>query len=317
MTEKSQLDVHVHLAALPDGQNGCLMSDRMRGGIQLRMLSKRFGFRRDDPTRANAIYLSHLVRTLEQSKYVRQAVLLGMDGIYDAAGVLDRAQTEFLISNDLILDTVKQYPHLFKAGVSVNPQRKDAIQELERCAAAGAYLVKVLPNTQKFNPSNPTYVPFYKALARLKLPLLCHVGHEFTLKGKDQFFGDPKHFADILDLGVTVIAAHGMSSGLFLREKHVAIFKEYVRKYPRFYWDASALSLPNRVGMLWRLRHYPELHARMLFGTDYPLVSFAFPVLVTGRLRDYLELRGITNSFDRHYRLLQLLGFPDAQELVP
>ena len=199
---------------------------------------------------------------LESSRYVRQAVLLGMDGIYDADGRLDLEQTEFLIPNDLILNTVRQYPHLFRAGVSINPQRKDAIQELERCAAAGAYLVKVLPNAQKFDPSNPAYIPFFQAMARLKLPLLCHVGHEFTLKGKDQSFGDPKHFPDLLDLGVTVIAAHGMSSGLFLREKHLTMFQALVKKYPHFYWDASALSLPNRVGMLWRLRHYPDLQER-------------------------------------------------------
>ena len=317
MSDKKLIDVHVHLAAFPDGQNGCHMSERMRGGLQTRFIVKAFGLPLDDPGRANEMYLQKLVQSLEQSKYVRQAVLLGLDGIYDRAGELDKGQCEFLISNDAVFAAVKRYPHLFKAGVSINPQRKDALAELERCAAAGAYLVKVLPNAQVYNPSDPAHIPFYKAMARLKLPLLCHVGHEFTLKGKDQSFGDPRHFAPILERGVTVIAAHGMSSGLFFWEKNLKLFRELVQRYPHFYWDASALSLPNRVGMLWRLRREPELQKRMLFGTDYPLTSFAFPVLVTGRWRDYIALRGIKNSFDRHYRLLQLLGFREPAVLDP
>jgi len=310
------VDVHVHLAAFPDEKNGCLMSERMRRGLQVRFILKKFGMPADDPARANAIYVQRLVETLQASRYVNQAVLLGMDGIYDAEGRLDVADTEFLISNDYVLSVVRQYPALFRAGVSINPQRRDALAELERCAAAGAYLVKALPNAQRFNPANPAYRPFYQAMARLKLPLLCHVGHEFTLKGKDQSFGDPKNFEPLLDLGLTVIAAHGMSSGLFLWEKHLDLFQRYVKTYPNFYWDASALSLPNRVGMLWRLRHYPELKARMLFATDYPLASFAYPVLVTGRLSRYLELKRITNPFDRHYRLLQMLGFGEGARLI-
>ena len=176
--------------------------------------------------------------------------------------------------------------------------------------------MKVLPNTQRFDPTDPAYIPFYKAMARLHIPLLSHVGYEFTLRGKEQSFGDPHHFQLPLDEGVTVIAAHGMSTGLFFGEKYQALFQDYVRRYPNFYWDASALSLPNRVGMLWWLRHHPELQKRMLFGTDYPLPDFAYPILMVGHLHDYWELRKIKNPFDRHYRLLQLLGFAEPCRLM-
>ncbi len=55
----------------------------------------------------------------------------------------------------------------------------------------GAVLVKVLPNAQQFNPADPTYKSFYRALAERKLPFLSHVGYEFGLIGKDQSVGDP------------------------------------------------------------------------------------------------------------------------------
>src|SRR5690242_2411822 len=66
---------------------------------------------------------------------------------------------------------VEHYADLFKAGVSINPQRRDAIEELERCVLRGASLVKVLPNAQHFDLANPAYIPFYKRLAELKIPM--------------------------------------------------------------------------------------------------------------------------------------------------
>ena len=80
-------------------------------------------------------------------------------------------------------------------------------------------LVKVLPNAQHFDPADPKYTAFYRALAERKLPFLSHVGYEFSLIGKDQSVGDPDRLRLALDEGVTVIAAHACSYGLMLYEK--------------------------------------------------------------------------------------------------
>ncbi len=312
MTETEVIDTHVHIAALPDGENGCLLAEAMRQSLIFRFVGWRLGLPLEEPKRANALYIERLVRQLRTAQYVRRAVILAMDGVYDQEGNLDRAHTEFLIPNDLIFNLVSQYPDLFLAGVSINPQRKDAIVELERCAKRGAHLVKVVPNSQRFDPGYPAYTPFYQAMARLKMPLLCHVGYEFTLRGKDQSLGDPSHLNVALNQGVTVIAAHGMSHGLFFKEKYWNTFQAFVKRYPHFYWDASALSLPNRVGMLLRIRYHPELHTRMIFGTDYPLPSFAFPALLAGNFALFWKLRRTANSFDRHYLLVRTLLQPST-----
>jgi uncharacterized protein len=89
---------------------------------------------------------------------------------------------------------------------------------VERCVEAGSALVKVLPNAQGFDPGNPAYIPFYRALAQHGLPLLSHVGYEFSLIGKDQSVGNPDRLRVPLDEGVTVIAAHGCSNGLIVHE---------------------------------------------------------------------------------------------------
>ena len=282
----------------------------MLGGPLFKYLSWKLGLPIKDPAKCNEIYVTKLVESLKSSRFVKQAVILGMDGVYGSAGTLDREKTEFLISNKYVLETAKRYPEYLKAGVSINPQRKDAIEELERCIKQGASLVKVLPNTQNFDPAQKAYQTFYRAMAKYDIPLLSHVGYEFSLLGQDQSVGDPARMRLALEEGVTVIAAHGASYGLIFYEKYWDTFLELVGTFPNFYWDASALSLPNRVGMLLRLKKHPELHSRMVFGTDYPLPCFAYPALLIGQVGKYYELLKIKNPFDRHYLLLKMMGFP-------
>lgn len=308
------VDVHVHVGALPDGQNGCYISEKILHGFLFRSFFKQMGLPINDAPKANALYLARLKELIMGSTRVSRAVILAMDGVYDSGGVLDQNKTEFIVSNDFVLRTAAASPELFLPGVSINPQRRDAITELDRCAEAGAVLLKALPNAQVFDPANPAYRAFWRRMAHHRIPLLSHVGYEFSLIGQDQSVGDPIRLRAPLDEGVTVIAAHGASFGLVFYEKYWRTLQRLVQDYSTLFWDSSALSLPNRVGMLLKLRHRPDLQERMVFGTDYPLPCFAYPALVTGSWSAYQALRTEENPFDRHARLLEMLGFPTSKK---
>ena len=126
----------------------------------------------DKPEEAKRKYLDDLLGELRTSRHVQQAILLGMDGVYDQNRRLNQAHTDFLISNDYVLKTEQAHPREFLAGVSINPKRRDAVEEVHRCTDTGATLVKVLPNVQQFNPADPQNKSFYRALTLRKLPLL-------------------------------------------------------------------------------------------------------------------------------------------------
>ena len=311
-------DVHVHLAALPTASNGCRLSRRMRKSPLTRFLAWTQGLPLDDPETANRRYVENLERELRASARVGRAVLLGMDGVYDSAGVLDESRTDFLIANDHVFEIARGHDR-FLPGVSINPTRRDALDELERCAEKGAVLVKVLPNAQVFDPADRRLVPFYRALARLRLPLLSHVGYEFSLIGQDQSVGDPGRLRTALDEGATVIAAHGCSSGLFIREPHLPTMLDLARRYSSFYVDTSALTIPNRVGALFRLRRHPEIFDRLIFGTDYPLPVWAYPALNRFSIGRFRQARSLTSRFDRHALVLESLGLPlgNVDPLLP
>jgi len=308
MTGKTLIDCHVHLAALPDGDNGCYISPKMLRSPLFRYLLWKHQLSPANPREANRKYLDDLLTELRASHHVQRAVLLGMDGVYDQNGHLNQAHTDFLISNDYVLNIARAYPNEFLAGVSINPQRRDAVEEVHRCADAGAALVKVLPNAQQFNPADLHYKAFYRTLAERKLPFLSHVGYEFSLIGKDQSVGDPDRLRPALEEGATVIAAHACSYGLILYEKFLPTLRDFVQRYPNFYADISALTLPNRVQMLLHLRRYPEIHERLLFGTDYPLSVFhmaAWGRVALGTLYDIVRTK---NRFDRQVSVCRGLG---------
>lgn len=319
MTEKSLIDCHVHLAALPDGDNGCYISPKMLKSPLFRFLLWKHQLSQDEPRKANQKYLDDLLTELRTSRHVRQAVLLGMDGVYDQNGRLSQADTDFLISNDYVLKTAQAHPNEFLAGVSINPQRRDAVEEVHRCADAGATLVKVLPNAQQFNPADLRYKAFYRTLAERKLPFLSHVGYEFSLIGKDQSLGNPNRLRLALDEGATVIAAHACSYGLIIYERFLPTLRDLVQRYPHFYADISALTVPNRMRMLLHLRRFPEIHDRLLFGTDYPLSVFHLAAWGRVGLGTLHKMICTKNRFDRQVAVCHGLkiGFRSLGDILP
>src|SRR5437867_9986332 len=178
-------------------------------------------------------------------------------------------------------------------------------------------LVNVLHNAQGIDLSNSRYVPYYEKLAQLKIPLMSHVGYEFSVIGRDQTAGDPNKLRVPLEEGATVIAAHGCSNGLIAYEPYYHTLLDLVRRYAHFFADVSALTLPNRFGMLWRLQRHPEVHARLLFGTDYPLAVFHWPCWGRIGWRDLRTIIRTDNRFDRKYLILKSLsvGFRSVDQI--
>src|SRR5256712_4349521 len=269
------IDCHVHLAALRTEDNGCDISPRSLLGSLFNVLAWKHDLKAQDAAWSNQKYVNDLLAELRKAKFVEKAVLLGLDGVYDTDGRLDAGKTEFLVSNDYLLRIAHAYPERLWPGVSINPQRRDAIEELDRCVEGGAKLVKVLPNTQGFDPANRRYLPFYRRLARHKIPFLSHVGYEIVLTGQDQSAGDPHKLRVPLEEGVTVIAAHGCSNGLVAYEPYYRTLLDLVQRYANFFADVSALTLPNRFGMLWRLARPPPGGApRRFVARDSPPLFF-------------------------------------------
>jgi predicted TIM-barrel fold metal-dependent hydrolase len=230
--------------------------------------------------------------------------------VADKDGELDDTGTEIYIPNEFVAKEIRRYPNLL-FGASINPFRRDALRRLDAVVADGAVLMKWLPPIQHIDPADQSLLPFYLRLKELGLPLLSHTGSEHSFTRARNEFGDPERLRLPLSLGVTVIAAHGAGSG---RNHGESNFERLLRlrDYPNFYIDISALTQINRPGQLQRLLQCHDLHGRLLYGTDMPLVNsllvspLAFPFSLS--LMQMVGITRINNSWDRDLALKERLG---------
>ena len=309
------IDMHCHTAGLGAGGSGCFVSDRLRHSFKLRFYLKSFGVTEAEIMReGDGIVLRRLSERLAASQHVNRAVILALDGVVDAHGELDRAQTEIYVPNEFLAAEVAKYPNLLW-GASVNPYRPDALARLEWAKAHGAVLIKWLPSVQHIDPADPRLIPFYRKMVELGLPLLAHTGNERSFTQAQDEFCDPDRLRLALEQGVTVIAAHAATTGEFHGERSIDRLARLMPEYPHLYADISSLTQLNKHGYLGEVLRRPEFSHRLVYGTDYPLIeikALVSPWYFPGRLT-LAQMRGcarLANPWDRDVTLKQELGVP-------
>jgi predicted TIM-barrel fold metal-dependent hydrolase len=303
--------MHCHLAGIGAGGSGCFVSPAMRRNWRFHAYLRTFGVSlRELRQHGDPLVADRLSARLAQSRYVSQAVVLAMDGVITSAGQLDTNRTEIYIPNEFVADMVARHTNLL-FGASVNPNRPDALARLDWAKAHGAVLLKWLPNIMGFDPANPKYIPFYRHLVALNLPLLTHTGPEHSFSRCDESLGDPSRLRLPLSLGVQVIAAHVAGTGKYHGRRGADILADLAREYPNLHCDISALTQGKDLGCLYRALHRPEFSGRLLYGSDFPLINtplvspwYAWRLPLRGRWSIARE----PNPWDRDVRLKQALG---------
>ena len=314
--KQAPLDFHVHLFGIGDGGTGCRLSEKQRAHWNFRFFLKLL--RLQDNGRMDQDFVSELVRQLRASSTGR-AVLLAHDARYDAQGKPDFASTNSYVPNDYLFQVVRDHPDLFVPCASINPKRRDAMDELERCADRGARVVKVHPPTQDVNPSEPRFRSWYRRLAERRVILMVHTGSEHASEVTDPALTDPAHLLPALEEGCTVVAAHsGMGSFLDrvpFRDDFFRHLVDLAARFPKLYCDTAVLASLFRWANLPRLLDDPALAQRILYASDWPFTSNAMVFWNRLRPADLLSLSSETNLFERDYRLKRALRVPhDAFE---
>lgn len=307
MAEKSAFtDIHVHCVPA----NGAISVHGLR-----RLLLPLFTGQHGPPgPKAARAYMENLADAVRRSCHVRRVVLLALDAPYAPDGKPRLMRSSFSVSNEDAANWCKTAPDIFLFGASVHPFRPDALEALERCAEQGAALVKWLPNSQGIDPADRRLLPFYRKMKDLRLPLLCHTGFEFVLPTIAQKWGEIERLRLALEEGVTVIAAHSGSNGLFYNRPALKHFERLLLEYPNLYADTSGLAAPNRMTALLWWRNHPEFSDRLLFATDFPVPIWPLPWRPFLTAEEYIRFAGPENLFDRMALLLQGLGVAPAPD---
>lgn len=281
------VDYHVHLIGLGVNGSGATVHPHFfswrhpADHVQMRLFASAAAC--PDLTRFDADYAARLARLARAFGHPLRIHLMALDRHHHADGTADAAASKFYVPNAEVVRLAQEYPDVFVPVMSVHPARADALDELEKWAAAGVRYVKWLPNAQGIDPAEPRYDGFYRLLVQRRLVLLSHTGEEKAVPdAAAQALGNPLRLRRALDLGVTVIMAHVGSLGksddldhpgarthnldLCLRLLAETRYRGYL------FADISAMTLLNRMpGPLLALLRRPELHPCLVNGSDYPL----------------------------------------------
>ncbi len=316
--QKGYIDIHIHPFAEGEKGRGSFISESLKKSLFMK--AARF-FYLDDERIAGGRYtefsLKGLPQIIEESG-LKKAVVLAMDGIY-TDGTLDRDRTSLYISNDFVRALSQRNDKLL-FGASVNPKRRDREDELERVKENGAVLVKIIPNTQDIDLSNKKFLPYYRKLVELDLPLLVHTGYEHATGVTDQSLGHPDKLKTPLEEGVTVIAGHSGTGGFLCFSGSELIgfretfqdFLKLLNEYPNLYGDISAFGSPARGAYVKRVLGDGFPTGRLINGSDFPIPVTPWYFWKDLTFKQIRKLQDIDNYFDRDIELKKALGFSDS-----
>lgn len=219
---------------------------------------------------------------------IERYVLLAFDAVHDDDGQCvplpnpgDRFGSDIYTSNSLVRDVCRRHPDRFLFGASVHPYRVDALAAVDEVFGAGACLLKWLPLHHNIDVTDARTMAVMRRCAALGLPLLVHYGPEFTLATQRPALRSIRPLLEVLRTlrqercMPVAIVAHVATPVVPWedRDSHRALIEALTGEFADapLYADLAALVTWAKLGYLRWLRRCPELHAKLLFGTDFPV----------------------------------------------
>ena len=149
----------------------------------------------------------------------------------------------------------------FVAFGSVHPDAPDALEELERIAAAGLKGVKLHPEYQSFYADDPRMKPIYRKISQLGLITLFHAGQDYGFP--PPYHAMPEHLLGALNwLDSPVVAAHWGGYGCCFE-----VLEKLCGEHLWFDLSFGYCSMPKATAQSIIGKHGTD---KLLFGSDMP-----------------------------------------------
>jgi len=182
------------------------------------------------------------------------------------AGHLDETRA----ANDAVIAAARASHGRFFAIASVHPaDGSEALAELDRLAAAGVKVIKLHPNTQNFDVSDPAVANVVQRCAERGLAILFDSYKPWDLSEMGKFLLLAAKHPD-----ARIVLAHmGLTS---FREAHTFSEMHKIGVGSNVYFDLSVIAVlyadsPVEAELVWTIRRIGIDH--FLFGSDWPLYT--------------------------------------------
>jgi len=316
LTQIKTVDIHSHLLSAD------VKFDRFYDKLALAFFAKKFDINRRELIKNGFEgYKSNFARLIKSSNFVQKSVVFGVDAKFDESGNLAHKDKTVCASNEDVFAFYEQNPSEVVPFFSVNPNRKDALNLIEKYHKMGFKGGKLLHSYWETDLNDKRYEPYFMLLSELGLPLVIHVGDENSL-ASNKALESIEQLKSPLNLGCRIVCAHmgASSDGAFTAlsrdpEKFGANYFTllgWLREFDGLYADVSALLCINKARILPHLKTQTQIHDKILFGTDFPV---PFSVILSSYdlpFRDRLALNRIQNPLDRYVRAMSMYFGKDS-----
>lgn len=196
---------------------------------------------------------------------VDKAALLALDVSTESGGCV--------VSNEQIAKIVAAYPNRFFGFASVDPRRKDAVEELDYAFGDLQLLgLKLNPSKQRFYPTDEIMEPIYRLCEKYNKPIIFHSGLSWEPDAPTKF-SQPLAFEEVLINHPDLRCCLAHFGWPWVRETVMLMLK-----YPNVYTDTSVLYLDSPEESMRRLftidmgPHWYErsLHNQVMFASNTP-----------------------------------------------
>lgn len=173
-----------------------------------------------------------------------------------------------LVGNDEVAGFVAAAEGRLHGLASVDLRKSmEAVRELRRYVnELGFKGLRVVPWLWELPPTDRRFYPLFAECVELGIPFCTQVGHTGPLRPSET--GRPIPYIDQVALDFPELVVVGGHIGYPCTEEMVAV----CRRHPNVYIDTSAYTVrrypPELVRYMARDRHH-----RVLFGTDYPMIT--------------------------------------------
>jgi uncharacterized protein len=179
------------------------------------------------------------------------------------------------VPNDDVGQFAADNSDVIMAFASVDPTRgPEAVKEARRLIATGLFRgFKLHPPLQQFFPNDKIAYPFYEVLNEAKMPVIFHTGHSGIGTGMPGGGGVHLKYGNPMDIDDVAVDFPDMP---------------IILAHPSFPWQDEALSVCLHKPQVyidlsgWSPKYFPPsliqyantlLKKKMLFGSDYPLIT--------------------------------------------
>lgn len=187
----------------------------------------------------------------------------------------ERARGDKPVPNEEVAEVAAENSDIMIPFASVDPTRgKEAVREAKRLIESyGVRGFKFHPQYQEFFPNDRMAYPLYEVIAEAKLPALFHTGHSGMGTGMPGGGGIRLKYGNPMDVDDVAVDFPDMP---------------IILAHPSWPWQDEALSMCLHKPQVyidlsgWSPKYFPsqlvrfantQLKHKVLFGTDYPLIT--------------------------------------------